>query len=141
MPVVGWLGPHVSRRSRAPIVNAFRQGLAETGFIEDRNVRVEYRFAENHGTDRLPALADDLVHHDVNVIVASAIRATLAAKAATTKIQLFFATANNPVQFGLVASLDRPGGNLTGTTWLDASLGEKRLELLHKMLLRPKPSG
>jgi ABC-type uncharacterized transport system substrate-binding protein len=107
-------------------------GPERSRLLRGRNVAVEYRFAANQN-DRLPALAADLVQRQVAVIFGSAIRATLAAKAATSNIPIVFATANDPVQFGLVASLNRPGGNITGTTWLTAALGEKRLGLLHQM--------
>jgi putative ABC transport system substrate-binding protein len=132
LPVIGYLDS-TSPDTRKHIVSALWQGLNEAGFVEGRNVAIEYRFAENQN-DRLPALAAELVQRQVAVIVGSAIRATLAAKAATSRIPIVFATANDPVQFGLVASLNRPGGNITGTTWLTAALGEKRLELLHQLV-------
>jgi len=127
--VIGYLDS-TSPGSRESIVASLRQGLREIGYVEGRNLRIEYRWAENHN-DRLSALATDLVNRRVSVIVASAIRATLAAKAATSEIPIVFATANDPVRFGLVASLNRPGGNITGISWLSAALGEKRLAVLH----------
>jgi putative ABC transport system substrate-binding protein len=130
MPVIGWLGTGTAGEV-APGA-AFRQGLSEAGYVEGRNVAFEYRWAENQ-FDRLPALAADLVRRQVTVIVASAIRAALAAKAATTTIPIVFSTNADPVQFGLVARLSRPGGNLTGVTRL-GEVGPKLLEMLHEAL-------
>ena len=136
MPVIGFLSPN-SSASAAHFVDALRQGLKETGFVEGRNLAIEYRWAENDN-DRLPALADDLVRQQVAVIVASFIRASLAAKAATSTTPIVFTTANDPIQFGLVASLNRPGGNATGVTFLTAALGEKRLEFVHELVRQPR---
>jgi putative ABC transport system substrate-binding protein len=127
MPVIGVLQPS----SPYPLNAAFHQGLSETGYVEGRNVAIEYRTAENQ-FDRLPALAADLVRRQVSVIFAPAIRPALAAKAATTTIPIVFASSADPVQSGLVASLSRPGGNVTGVTSLNAEVGAKRLELLHE---------
>jgi putative ABC transport system substrate-binding protein len=112
-PVIGYLGTGSSTLS-ADLIRAFLQGLRETGYIEGRNVAVEYRWAEGQN-DRVPALIADLMRHQVSVIaVASSTPAAMAAKAETTTIPIVFAIATDPVQVGLVASLNRPGGNLTG---------------------------
>jgi putative ABC transport system substrate-binding protein len=133
MPVIGFLGsgsPNVS----AETVHAFRQGLAEVGFAEGRNVTVEYRWAEGQ-TDRLPQLAADLVRRKVAVIAtAGAVPAALAAKSATTTIPIVFQIGVDPVQVGLVASVNQSGNNLTGFTSLNRALEPKRLEVLHELI-------
>ena len=131
MPVVGFLRS-TSLDSSTSLVAAFRQGLTESGFNEGQNVAVEFRFADNQ-IDRLPALVDELVRQPVNVIVANVLGA-LAAKNATTGMPIVFVTGSDPVKDGLVASLNRPGGNITGVTWLGALIGAKRLELMRQVV-------
>jgi putative ABC transport system substrate-binding protein len=112
---------------------AFLKGLGEAGYVDGRNVTIEYRWAEGQN-DRLPALAADLVQRQVAVIAATTTPAALAAKAATTTVPIVIETAADPVQLGLVASLNRPGGNVTGVTQTNLEFGPKRLELLHELL-------
>jgi putative ABC transport system substrate-binding protein len=131
MPVIGFLGG-ATASGWAPYVSAFRDGLKEAGFDEGRNVTVEYRFAENQ-YDRLPAMVADLVHRQVAVIVATSTPSALAAKAAATTIPVVFETLSDPVRIGLVASLSRPGGNVTGVTQLNMEIGPKLLELMHEV--------
>jgi putative ABC transport system substrate-binding protein len=132
LPVIGYLGAQ-SADDYKDLIVSFVQGLKETGYVEGQNVAIEYRWAENQ-PDRLPALAADLVRRRVAVIVAVAGEATLAAEAATTTIPIVFGNGLDPVATGLVASLNRPGGNLTGIVSLNVELGPKRLQLLHKLL-------
>jgi putative ABC transport system substrate-binding protein len=132
IPVVGFLRSTAATGSEH-IVTAFLQGLKEAGFVDGQNVAIEYRWADNQN-DRLPALAADLIRRQVTVIVAAGIPAALAAKAATTTIPIVFEIGADPVEVGLVASLNRPGGNLTGVTTLNVELGSKRLELLHDVV-------
>jgi putative ABC transport system substrate-binding protein len=132
MPVIGFLGS-TSLQGYTARLRAFAQGLKEEGYIEGQNVAVEYRWAEDHD-DRLPVLAAELVHRPVTVIAAGGSPSSVAAKAATATIPIVFETATDPVKLGLVASLNRPGGNLTGVTNLNVEVGQKRLELLREML-------
>jgi ABC-type uncharacterized transport system substrate-binding protein len=120
-------------------VSAFRQGLEETGFVEGRNVAIEYRWAEDH-YDRLPALAAELVERRVTVIAATS-RAVFAAKAQTTTIPIVFFSGNDPVRIGLVASLSRPGGNLTGVSNFTGDLNGKRFALFHEVVRQANVIG
>jgi putative tryptophan/tyrosine transport system substrate-binding protein len=131
MPVIGYLGG--SPGPAAPNVAAFRQGLSETGYVEGQNVAIEYRWAEND-YDRLPALAADLVGHKVDVIVIGGTPGIQAAKSATSTIPIVFFSGVDPVERGLVASLARPGGNLTGVSLMNIELNPKRLELLSELV-------
>src|SRR5262245_12603256 len=132
MPVVGFLSSETPS-GYAAFAAAFRQGLSESGFVEGRNVAIEYRWAQGHN-DRLPALAAELVRRQVAVIAAAGAPSVLAAKAATTTIPIVFSSAIDPVAAGLVASLSRPGGNVTGVTNLGVELVQKQIEKLHEMV-------
>jgi putative ABC transport system substrate-binding protein len=130
MPVIGILGTaSLTNDAWAPFI----EGLKETGYVEGKNVVIQKRSAENR-YDRLPALAADLVRRQADVIVAIPLASALAAKAATTTIPIVFRIADDPVSIGLVASLNRPGGNITGLTTLNVDMGPKRLELLHELV-------
>jgi putative tryptophan/tyrosine transport system substrate-binding protein len=133
MPVVGFLSPQSADDDFKNFTVPFLQGLKETGYVEGQNVAVEYRYAENQ-IDRLLALAADLVRRRVAVIVASGNQAALPAKAATTTIPIVFSMAGDPVALGLVASLNRPGANLTGIANLSAELAPKQLQLLRGLI-------
>jgi putative ABC transport system substrate-binding protein len=132
MPVVGFLNG-ASAENYARFVREFRRGLNSMGFIEGQNVTMEFRWAEGH-YERLPGMVADLIRRGVTVIAATSTPAALAAKAANTTIPVVFTTASDPVGLGLVASLARPGGNMTGATQLNMELGPKRLELMHQLL-------
>jgi putative tryptophan/tyrosine transport system substrate-binding protein len=133
VPVIGFLSPQSADADYESRTVPFLQGLKETGHIEGQNVVVEYRPAENQ-FDRMPVLAADLVRRRVAVIIAAGTAATLAAKAATTTIPIVFSAGSGPVDLGIVASLNRPGGNLTGITSLEAELAPKRLQLVHDLM-------
>jgi len=132
MPVIGFVNS-APRQGQEPQLAAFLKGLADVGYVEGRNVAIEYRWAEGQN-DRLAALAADLVRRQVAVIAATSAPAALAAKMATTTIPIVFETAADPVKLGLVTSLSRPGGNVTGVTRLNVAIAPKRLELLHELI-------
>jgi putative tryptophan/tyrosine transport system substrate-binding protein len=133
VPIIGFLGP-ASFAGYASYLAGFRQGLMEAGYVEGRNVAIEYRWAENRN-DRLPMLAEELVSRRVAVIATGgATAAVIAAKAATSRIPIVFVVGADPVKFGLVASLNRPGGNVTGVSFLSNMLLPKQLELLGELI-------
>jgi putative tryptophan/tyrosine transport system substrate-binding protein len=131
MPVIGFLRS-TSLAVSTPMVTGFRQGLTAAGFTEGQNVAIEYRYADSH-RERLPGLVAELIRLPVAVIVANNV-AALAAKAATTTVPIVFATGSDPVVDGLVAGLNRPGGNVTGVSFVSGLLGPKRLEMLHQLV-------
>jgi putative tryptophan/tyrosine transport system substrate-binding protein len=132
MPVIGFLHG-ASFEGYKPMVTSFRQGLKEAGYVDGYNVAIEFRWAEGH-YDQLPAMAADLVRRQVAVIVTGGTPAAFAAKEATSTIPTVISVGVDPVQLGLVGSLNRPGGNVTGTAVLTVELGAKKLEMLHELL-------
>jgi putative tryptophan/tyrosine transport system substrate-binding protein len=140
MPLIGFLGASSLQSMAGLALLDIKRGLAETGFVEDRNVAIEYRFADDH-YDRLPALAAELVQRRVDVIAAPGPPAALAAKAATTTIPVVFMIPSDPVELGLVTSINRPGGNLTGFAYLNEEVAPKRLGLLHELMPAARSIG
>jgi ABC-type uncharacterized transport system substrate-binding protein len=133
LPVVGFVNVASPKGGYAPFLSAFLKGLSEAGYVDGQNVTIEYRWAEGRA-DRLPALVADLVQRWVTVIAATSTPGALAAKAANTTIPIIFEMASDPVRIGLVASLNRPGGNITGVTNANVGIAPKRLQLLHELV-------
>jgi len=139
IPIVGFLNSQAAQDYQRQLA-AFLDGLAEAGYVDGRNVRIEYRWADNH-SDRLPALMADLVAKKAKVIAATSTPAALAAKAAKTTIPIVFETGFDPIQLGLVTSLNKPSENITGVTQLNAFVTPKRLELLHELVPKAEVVG
>jgi len=139
LPVIGFLGGS-SAADRAPFLAVFRAGLSESGYVDGRDVTIEYRFADGQ-YDRMPSLAAELVRRPVNVIFAGDLPATLAAKAATSSIPIVFNSGGDVVQLGLVASLNRPGANVTGVNMIAGPLSSKQFDLLHELVPGAKIIG
>jgi putative tryptophan/tyrosine transport system substrate-binding protein len=133
MPVIGFLGVSSLEKMGGSVLLDFKRGLAETGYLEDRNVAIEYRWADDH-YDRLPVLATELVQRRVAVLAAPGSPAAAPAKAATHDIPIVFMIGSDPVQLGLVSSLNHPGGNLTGVSYFNEEIAPKRLNLLHEFI-------
>jgi putative ABC transport system substrate-binding protein len=133
LPVIGFMSARAPDDATRPLAAEFRRGLSEAGFVEARNVVVEYYWMEGQ-TERLSEIATELARRPVSVIAAFSTLAARAAKAATTTVPIVFLTADDPVAVGIVASLSRPGGNVTGVTFVSATLGAKRLELLRQVV-------
>src|SRR6478752_3421696 len=133
VPIIGFLGISSLEKMGGGLLLDFKRGLAETGYVEGNNVAIEYRWADEH-YDRLAALALDLVQHKVAVMAAPGSPAALPAKTATTVIPIVFMIGSDPVELGLVAGLNYPGGNLTGVAYLNVEVAPKRLELLHELI-------
>jgi putative ABC transport system substrate-binding protein len=133
IPMVGWLNSEAPDGEYSLMAAAFRQGLSERGFVEGRNVAIEYQWARGE-IDRLPDLAAALVRRRAAVIAAAGTLSARAAKTATTTVPIVFSVATDPIAMGLVASLNRPGGNATGVANLMVELGQKQLELLHELV-------
>jgi len=140
MPVIGWLDSKEPTNQSATLIAAFRRGLREAGFVEGSNVTIDFRYADNQ-LDRLPALAADLVHRRVAVIVSTGLGTTPAAKAATSTVPIVFYSGGDPVEAGHVSSLNRPGGNVTGVSVIYPALNPKRFELLHELVPPPAVIG
>jgi putative ABC transport system substrate-binding protein len=132
-PVIGFLGVSSLEKMGGSVLLDFKRGLAETGYLEDRNVAIEYRWADDH-YDRLPVLATELVQRRVAVLAAPGSPAAEPAKAATRDIPIVFMIGSDPVQLGLVSSLNHPGGNLTGVSYFNEEIAPKRLNLLHELI-------
>jgi len=139
MPVIGFVNV-ASAKGHAPHLSAFLKGLSEAGYVDSRNVAIEYRWAEGRA-DRLPAMVADLVHRQAAVIAATSTPAALAAKAATTTIPIVFTTSSDPVQLKLVTSLSKPGGNVTGVTQTNVEMAPKRLQLLRELVPTARVMG